>query len=466
MTTIALLLAALIVLLLAGLLLVDRWRPAPEEEPPLGRTGTVPARSSPPTGSPVAPVAPPPTVPSDLVVDAPAPPPERRPLRLRFRDASTGEVLVKLDGAYAMALVRLGAGLKTFVQGSNRDLVPDGEGWVQWTPGSRWESHPEDSSVEFRVPGYERRVLRPGEFSEATEVTLEPWSVRVRGTLGDGGSGSPTLFSYVLAEPSVDVLQTFRPRGLPSKPGPFELHDLPDGKYEFRACVQVKGVMHFARRPFEIAGGPVDLGEVSFVPAVTLRARAVDGAGAPRGDSAVSVLIEESRVPLLSGDETLEWTAMEGRRVEDSAGGGPWFLFDALPPGVRVKVLALALPGAERTITLPDSGEAEPVEIRWEGKTVKCSLRFTAGGKVPDQWLALQSPGVPATVFTYGPFTGRLGEGLLEMNLAEGPHPVYGMVLMAGSRTPRTVRGVIDVPSRAAWEATVDLEPVDVTEPR
>ena len=453
------LLVVSLVLLLAGLLEVDRMRPAPRVRPRPEKSAESRQPENPvPKGLPFPAQEPPDAQAPGMPVLTKSMPESRNP-RVRFRDGVSGEILTKLEEAGIRAVMTGRTG-PSFTQNLGIGAEPDSDGWV------RMYTLPEDDSIdatrsfiEVTIHGYERVRLEGGAPRDMSEIPLVPWLPTVRGTMV-GPEGAPgKVRAVLLAEIRDETLGSLRPRGLPASTGPFEIHDLPDGRWILWAWSTGPGGTFHAVRRFERSGNVVDLGEVRLDGWSSLRVRVVDGQGGSVSDTR------------LVGRPTLPGTDFMDMIIHPVPGGlpssveveGGWLLFDHLPPGMDWTIRSVTLPGVEIVARTPEEpGAVRSVEIPWMGRRVRCRLRFTADGE--------EQPGWGRQIFLNGiEPAGWKADGRVETVLASGAYTVMawkegysakgaGGPFTRGPDVRVELRGEFTVPAEEAFEAVVDLK--------
>lgn len=284
-----------------------------------------------------------------------------------------------------------------------------------------------------------RSGLRRSEIEGEREFPLEPVAPAVRGVLVAAPDLEKGIVrAEILPAEGVRVVFDFTVRGpsLPRALGPFEIFDLPDGKWNLRIWVSLPGGDRgHVTRTFEKAGGPVDLGTIEVPAPATIRARVVgmDGTG----------MLDDGLTVRRAGE------------AEGARGRGPdaegWVEFRGLEPDVDYLVSS-SIEGVEQTVRTPAGGtRVVSVELRWEVRGVRCRIRFTVGGQDPVQWGAIfEGPVLDADVWRR--------DGFLEQEMAPGEY-LFGILAQpVGSTVMKRVFARFKVPDQATWEPVIDMK--------
>ncbi len=428
--------------------------------PPRQVSPAVPARTEPPASRPIpreepqvaveSPSSWPPFAEAAAVVpsDGPAPwkaaPAGGRSVLLLLRDSSTGEIVRPLEESFVRYTLRTKDGPASQAFGV-RTTKAEADGRVRITVLPPTEGASFVVSLQVIVEGYEREDLDLDDLVDRAEVSLDPWTPRAQGTLVLPEGEVRWISSRAYAEAAEPSPSGAGARGLPRVAGPFAIYDLLPGRNELEVTAMVGGVRLFARRSFDWREGTVDLGEVRVEHGATLRARILDGAGRPRLESRVSLRRKPPGPPLSSHAQDFFPEERTGTRVE---GGEGWFLFEGLVPGARYLVHDLALPGAEAEADAPDSG-ADPisVDVPWKGRMVRCRLRFTVRGRVPEGWGPIGSASIPESAWRR--------DGTIDAELSSGRHWASVEAIVSGNQV--WFPEVIQVPDQDFYEAVIDL---------
>jgi hypothetical protein len=369
----------------------------------------------------------------------------RGDVRLRWRDAASGRFL----GAFLEVL--RGAGQEWIaVRGPEREKDPA-------LPAP-------EPVLEVRSGGYEAVRVPLAEVRGDVEVRLAALRPDVYGEARPPGVGGKANFlglSLVhLGQGPADT-----PQQIPRQPG-FAFGDVADGKWVLYATAITGDGIRWARRPFEKAGAPVDLGtfEVSGWSGFRARVLGPDGkplrlpvlATSPEGGRRADVHFLVASGEALRGaavvDEGGELVVLDRGRVPsrtpDAEG---WVEIRDLCPGAPYRLYPEGMEGAAVEATAPEAtGEFRTVEIRSTLRPVRCLLRLTVKGEAPEEWGPLI--GGSAARSPWGK------DGNLRADLFPGRHDLSVLARARGSRGFLACRGEFEVPDQESFEASVDLK--------
>ena len=404
-----------------------------------------------PPSAPGPPVRPrPPVFPED---DTPAPrvppvPKGAKPwARLRLVDAKTRVPLPSSEGARVTMLVSRGAGRLRIPEPTRR--AADGRLEVFAAIDERDDVSsflaPADLAAarfEVRLPGFERvEAASRGDLEGERDVLLERAEPAVRGVLlpPRGAAKGPVRAEIRAADGSRPPLPLEVPPGpMPSAAGPFEIFDLPEGRWRLDAWMGLpNGDLAHAVRVFDRGAGTADLGEIAFVAPVAIRARVVARDGTWVIDRNLSI----RRVG--EGGDGLEVG-------EPDAEG--WVKFGGLDPDAEYRVVS-SLDGVEEVVHTPsDSSREVRVELRWENQGVRCRLRFTVEGQDPLAWGDIfEGPALEKDAWKR--------DGFLEHDMAPGEY-LFGIWAKPIGKDGSSRRWFAEftVPDRPLFEATIDMK--------
>jgi hypothetical protein len=395
---------------------------------------------------------------------------------LRLRDGRTGEVLLRggsraLQGGVVVegppVLLRWVRtdGAKGDPGGDSREgRGTDAEGWIR-IPAPPAEAREPGATaayaLEIVADGYARTELPLDRIRGRVEATLAPAVADVTGILAiatDTSPGFPVGW-HVLPEAEGQP----QPSGVRADlrgPGPFALFDLPDGKWTLEIWASTAEGTRFARRAFEKAGGPVDLGVLEASRPAGFRVRVLDAEG-----NAFPAGVVASRTKGPSSGHVVEFLNVDGAQVLIDSGGrvvaklgeggealrpdpDGWQEIPGVVPGVRYR-LSPQVPGVPpREETAPEAGEFATVEIRTRLRPVRCSVRFAPKGGTVAEWRVAAIPLVRRA--------WRDG-GFLEGTLYPGDYEIHLMVHGEGGKKFRGEWVRFTVPDQPSWTATIEF---------
>jgi hypothetical protein len=379
-------------------------------------------------------------------------PAESGTLRLVFRDRPGMAFVLLRDGVSGAAITDL-SGVRIEWR------VPDGRRWRYdfeaevtyggWIPLSEegflrsLENPPDPATVrvEFSAPGYDRRAVPQSDLKGRVELSLDPVPPDVKGTvaLARGLEDAAVNASIRSLDEGVTASATLEVRGLPVAPGPFALHDLPQGRWALEVRAEKAGYVARTTKEFDHFAETADVGTITLRVGAGIRARILDARGQviPQADV---VVVREEEDPL------------QARRLETDRDG--YVSYGDLEPGVRHRVAVLGLPvSMEKVVTSPTKpGSTEAVEFRWEGAVVACSFRFSLDGAPLKRPTALKEAPVRAERQVWQ------DEGVFTTSLLPGPHRFSIEVLYEDGSIAGLYTAEVEVPAGDTYETTIELK--------
>jgi hypothetical protein len=396
---------------------------------------------------------------------------------VRGKDAATGEVrtwwkmegIVEFYGSSFSMRWRLPGGGTEPVRGPAFPENPDG--WLPVLPPGRTPEAADagpGSVLEIVVEGYATARVPFEEMRGRVEVQLQPLVPDLVGVVAfPGGGDQEFLHGWSLSAAGGKGVPAPELRGAIEGPGPFSLSNLTDGRWTLTVWAVTPAGFRWARRTFEKAGGPVDLGAVEVSAWSGFRVRAVDGEGKPLGLPVGAYLAGEGIRSVVTWSSPFLDDLPEGIVIRDgkaffSGRASPgvhslpdpdpdgWVEIRDLAPGARYRLALPSLPGSGVEADAPETtGELRTVEIRVTARPVKCALRFTVEGGDPEEW----GNAFEGTL----PYDGWMGNGILEGVLFPGKYSAKVLAKRKGGIW-KYFHADILVPNREAWEATIDLK--------